>query len=154
MVEVFLRMMRRSIAIVLIATTLIQGCGYFVSGTWDDDPDNWGRAFNSVKPDEVVVLHSRYSRFPHFTLEFEYFFEIEHNDSLVEQLFTQNRLVKKGSLNEGEFDYGRSGEAPPWFAPKSLDSYDIWIGEDSTRSNFQVLIDKETLHLFLTDYLL
>jgi hypothetical protein len=50
------------------------GCGYFASGTWNDDPRNWSRAFDTVKPPEVVVVHSTYSRFPHWTYEYEYYF--------------------------------------------------------------------------------
>jgi hypothetical protein len=36
------------------------GCGYFAAGTWEDDPHNWDRAFNSRKPDDVIVVHSKF----------------------------------------------------------------------------------------------
>jgi hypothetical protein len=58
---------------------LAAGCGYLKSGTWEDDPANWKRAFKSSKPDDVVVTHSRYWRAPHWSYEAGYVFEIAAN---------------------------------------------------------------------------
>ena len=73
--------MRRtsSIALSLPVAIVIAGCGYFMAGTWEDDPGNWGRAFESTKPPDVAVVHSKYWRSAHWTYEFEYFFEIAPN---------------------------------------------------------------------------
>jgi len=66
----------------LLVVCCTAGCGYFASGTWDDDSKNWTRAFDTSKPPDVVVVHSRYSRFPHWTYEFEYYFHIAPNAAL------------------------------------------------------------------------
>ena len=45
--------------------------------------------------------------------------------------------------------YVRSGtwdDAPP------LEEYAIWVSADDPQSNFRVLIDRETGHIFLADY--
>ena len=131
------------------------GCGYLVSGTWEDDPKNWQRAFHTQKPDNVVVLHSKYYRSPHFTYEFQYFFEIEQNDLLEEQLFTQNELVKIEDEEHAkeEATSGVLVNAPEWFVPKKLRQYDMWRFKDEPQRNFRVFIDRQTGNLFLTDYL-
>ncbi len=137
-----------------IATLLsVNGCSILSSGTWEDDPGNWGRAFRATQPDHVVVLHSRYWRSPHWTLEFEYFFEIESNDTLREQLLTQNNLTQLDSKDAETAIKDFFGEVPIWFLPKAIDKYEVWVYEDQTDSHFRVFIDKETGTLFLTDYL-
>ena len=129
----------------------LNGCGYFTSGTWENDPDNWGRAFQSKKPDDVVVLHSKYWRSPHWTYEFQYFFEIEHNDKLRERLFTQNKLIELEGKDAAEAKDKFSSEFPKWFAPKPASKYEIWVYADDPTGNFEIFIDKETGNLFLTD---
>jgi len=125
------------------------GCS---SGTWENDSGNWERAFQTQKPDDVTVLHSKYWRSPHWSYEFEYFFEIEQNDKLKEQLFTQNKLVKlKGKAAE-EAKKKSFGESPKWFAPEAVDNYEVWVYKDDTGSNFRVFVEKSTGNLFLTDY--
>jgi hypothetical protein len=130
----------------------LNGCGYFSSGTWEDDPNNWSRAFKSTKPDDVLVLHSKYWRSPHWTYEFQYFFEIERNDKFKKQLFTQNKLIQLEGEDAREAKSNFFDESPKWFAPKTVDKYEVWVYEDRTGSNFRVFIDKETGNLFLTDY--
>lgn len=122
------------------------------SGTWDDDPKNWERAFHSDKPADAVVLHSHYWRSPHFTLECEYFFEIKAHEGLKTQLFTMNRLMKPEGAAVAETFRNAFGSRPPWFLPKSEDKYDVWIYRDEPRGHFRVFIDRETGNLFLTDY--
>ena len=128
------------------------GCGYFSSGTWEDDPANWERAFRSRKPDDVVVLHSKYWRSPHFTYEFQYFFEIQRNDELQKQLFAENSLVRLEGADAMSAKQRFCGEAPEWFAPKSVDEYEVWAYADEPKGNFRVFVDKQTENLFLTDY--
>lgn len=139
--------MRRNVTagMILVIAVCQLGCGYLQSGTWEDDPKNWSRAFRSTKPEDVVVLHSRYFRSPHFTFEFEYYFEIQQNGPLRRQLFTMNKLVRAGTIVA--FD-----NAPAWFAPKAADAYDIWKYADEPDSNFRVVIDKSNGNMFLTDY--
>jgi hypothetical protein len=122
------------------------------SGTWEDDPKNWDRAFRSDKPGDVIVLHSRYWRSPHFTFEFEYFFEIKAHEGLRKQLFTMNGLVKLGGAEASKAFQDVFADRPPWFLPKTVNKYDVWIFHDEPRGNFRVFIDRETGDLFLTDY--
>jgi len=138
-------------AIYLVLLLCLSGCGYFSSGTWENDPDNWERAFQSRKPDDVVVLHSKYWRSAHWTYEFQYFFEMERNDALQKQLFTQNKLVRLEGKDAITAKNNFFDESPAWFAPKTVDKYEVWVCEE-TESNFRVFADKETGNLFLTDY--
>ena len=133
--------------LLLLALLPTVSCGYLKAGQWDDDPDNWKRAFRSRKPADVVVLHSRYERSPHFTYEFLYFFEIRANEALQRQLFTENNLHRLQAP-----EVAILGGKPDWFAPKPLDSYDIWGFADEPTRNFRVLIDRSSGNIFLADY--
>ncbi len=136
--------------ILLILTTILSGC--HSSGTWEDDPKNWDRAFRSDKPGDVIVLHSRYWRSPHFTFEFEYFFEIKTHEGLRKQLFTMNRLIMLKGIEASNAFQDVFADRPPWFLPKIENRYEVWIYKDRLRGNFRVFIDKDTGNLFLTDY--
>ena len=143
-------MSRITTVAVLVTSLLAASCGYIRSGKWEDDPDNWGRAFHSGKPQDVVVVHSEYWRSPHWSYEAGYLFELEPNAVLRRQLFSENRLRKlEGS--ELAIDPRPCFKCPEWFAPKSLDSYEIWTYEGDPR-NFRILIDKSTGHIYLGDY--
>jgi hypothetical protein len=147
-----LRMIKTACIILFSLLLCLYGCGYFSSGTWEDDPDNWGRAFHSKKPDSAIILHSKYWRSPHWTYEFQYFFEIEQNYDLKKQLFTQNKLIQLQGVAAREAKDKFFGESPKWFAPKAVNSYEVWVYEDKNQSNFRVLVDKVTGNIFLTDY--
>lgn len=136
--------------ILLILTVVLSGC--HSSGTWEDDPKNWDRAFRSNKPGDAIVLHSRYWRSPHFTLEFEYFFEIKAHEGLKKQLFMMNSLVRLEGTDAAKAFQNVFTDRPPWFLPKTEDKYDVWIYRDEPRGNFRVFIDKDTGNLLLTDY--
>jgi len=142
--------MRRTAAAVL-AVFLTSGCGYVMSGTWEDDPENWARAFESTKPPEVIVLHSKYSRSPHWSYEFQYFFEIAPNAGLEDQLITANKLRPLTVEEAAEERASLFSDPPPWFAPKSSASYEVWVFADEPGRNFRALIDKASGHMFVTD---
>jgi hypothetical protein len=131
---------------------LAAGCGYFQSGTWEDDPANWQKAFRTAKPDDVVVVHSRYWRSPHWSYEAGYVFEIAANAALRQQLFTQNRLAQLDGSAATEAKRRCVPECPAWFAPKPLDEYEVWMYADEPKGNFRVLIDRKTGTIFLTDF--
>lgn len=85
-------------------------------------------------------------------MEFEYFFEVECNPALTEQLFTENKLVQLAG-EDATTAKGHSFNAPPdWFAPKPVGEYEVWVFEDPAEQNFRAFIDKESCTLFLTDY--
>jgi hypothetical protein len=142
----------RRCSLLVCALLLTTGCGYFMSGVWEDDPANWSRAFKSTKPDDVVVVHSKYWRAPHFTYEAGYMFEIAANQKLRDQLFTRNRLQKLEGAAAVESHQPCFSECPAWFAPKPIDEYEVWRYADAPRGNFRVLIDKKTGAMFLSDY--
>ena len=114
------------------------GCGYFASGTWSDDPKNWSRAFDTVKPPDVVVVHSLYSRFPHWTYEYEYYFHVAANAALSRQLFGENRLARIQAAWDCPLN------APAWFAPKSLREYETWAFAGEPQRAFRLLVDRST----------
>ena len=143
---------RWSALVTLSVLAAFLSCGYFMSGTWEDDPKNWRRAFGSSKPDDVVVLHSHYWRSPHWTFECSYFFEIAANADLEEQLFTENRFLKiDGDRAMGARD-NFANLKPQWFAPHPIDRYDVYIYEDEPRGNFALFVDRETRNLFMGDF--
>lgn len=43
---------------ILLIVVLAARCGYARSGKWENDEGNWSRAFQSTKPEDVVVVHS------------------------------------------------------------------------------------------------
>jgi hypothetical protein len=131
---------------------LSAGCGYFMSRTWEDDPKNWSRAFHSVKPPEVTVVHSKYWRSRHWSYEFQYFFEIAPNAELKDQLFTANKLREVTGNEAVEARARVFGDAPSWFAPGSVADYEVWVFADEPGRNFKVLIDKVSGHIFMNDY--
>jgi hypothetical protein len=128
------------------------GCGFFMAGTWDDDPKNWKRAFGTRQPTDVVVVHSRYWRSPHFTYEFQYFFETERNASLRKAFFERNALVRLADDKVTDAIAGSFGERPAWFCPKAPDRYEAWVYRDEPRGHFRVFVDKDPGRLYLTDY--
>lgn len=144
---------RRLLLLPLLIVVSASACGYFVSGTWEDDPKNWERAFRSTKPPGVVLVHSKYWRSPHWSYEFQYFFEIAPNAPLKEQLFTANKLRRVAGAEAGRVRGNTFGDSPPWFAPKATTDYEVWVFKDEPSRNFKVLIDRETGHIFMSDYL-
>lgn len=137
--------------LILAAALTLSGCGYFMAGTWEDDPGNWKRAFQSTQPLGVNVTHSKYWRSPHWTYEFGYFFEISSNTALREQLFTNNKMQRITGKDAAEA-MTHLLEAPPWFAPKAAIEYEIWKYAEEPRGHFRMFIDKGTGDVFLSDY--
>jgi hypothetical protein len=141
-----------TIALVLLLFLDNAGCGYVKAGTWEDDPGNWNRALQSTKPPNVEVIHSRYWRSPHWSYEFEYFFEIGPNAKLKEQLFGKNKLQQVTGDEAMKIKKNTFGNLPKWFAPNDVTEYEVWVFEGEPNSNFKVLIDKKSGVTFLNDY--
>ena len=151
MPKVLTRMAGAAMALVM-AAGLPAGCGYGMAGTWVDDPGNWSRVFQSTKPPDVTVVHSKYWRSPHWTFEFAYYFEIAPNPKLKEQLFSKNKLRRMIGDEAAKAKANSFGEVPVWFAPKAASEYDIWVFEGEPDRNFRMLIDKTSGVVFLSDY--
>jgi len=139
-------------AILLVVLSNATGCSNSKSGTWEDHPENWERAFQSTKPPDVVVVHSKYWRSPHWSNEFQYFFEIAPNEELKKQLFEANNLRKLTGEEATEARSRVFGDAPPWFTPKDMTAYEVWVLSDEPGRNLKVLIDRVTGQLFMHDY--
>jgi hypothetical protein len=136
----------RAATILLLAS--LAGCGYFGSGTWDDDPANWGRAFDASLPAGAVVKHSRYTRFPHLTREFECFFALAPNAELTRSLAADPALVRLRAEDSG---WARTGGTPEWFAPKAARAYDVYAFAAAPRRDFRVFVDRITREVFLAE---
>lgn len=122
-----------------------------MAGTWEDDPKNWGRYFETIKPDDVVVVHSKYWRSPHWTFEFRCLFEIAPTPELTNQLFTQNRLRRLTESELSDADMQLTGDdVPNWF-PKDIFLLEAWKYEGYPGSSFRLFVDPATGHLFMTD---
>ncbi len=102
------------------------------------------------------MIHSWVWRSAHWTLEYQYFFEIEATDEIAQSLINRDDLQKLGnpeSLDESLYFY----QKPEWFAPKPLAEYDIYVyseGTSEASGHFILLVDHETRHIFIGDYLL
>ena len=141
--------MMRVIASLL--TLLVIGCHY--PGTWQDDPENWERAYGSAKPDDVVVLHSYYWRSPHWSLEFCYAFQFQANEKLREAFIKANTAKRvEGEKARTEVKDRRrlfTGDSPVWLLPKDADRYEVWKEQDCGDS-FRMFIDKDNGDFFVT----
>ena len=144
--------MNRVIHLLVVVVVLLAGCGYFKAGTWEDDPKNWERAFNSSRPHGVAVVHSKYWRSPHWSHEFEYFFEIVPTPELAEQLFIKNQLREIKGVEAVTAKSNFFGDKPPWFTPGEGTHYEVWVYKAEPGGNFRVFVNKHNGHLFITDY--
>lgn len=136
------------------ALVLLVCLGCLSAGTWENDSGNWKRAFSSDPPPGITVVNSWYWRSAHWTLEHEYFFEIEVTDEMAQALISSDGLHKLDSPgNLGGSLYFH--EKPEWFAPKPFGSYDIYMyveGTSGASGHFIILVDRESGHIFISDY--
>ena len=131
------------IAVVLLTFT---ACS---SGSWDDDPKNWSRAFGGQKrPPGVKIIHSRYWKSPHFTYEAEYFFEFTAPAKFLEDWIASQKLILTVPTKQNTPPYF---EKPDWFTPKPVGEYDMWMPSDSPHDKFRIYRDKKTGTLYVTD---
>ncbi len=142
----------------LALAILLSFCvGCHRSGTWEDSPKNWERAFGQKPPAGITILHSSYWRSPHFTLEFEYFFQVEPSESVRKELRASHelRLFTPGTREEKAAVQSFFQRKPEWFIPKPLDRYEIWTvnPSDTGSGHFRLFIDRQTGVMFMTDYL-
>ena len=82
-------------SVLLLPMLLATACGYFMAGTWEDDPGSWRRAFETPKPADVVIPHSWYWRRPswnYWNPKEVYFFQFRWNERLFEQLTSRHAM--------------------------------------------------------------
>jgi hypothetical protein len=139
-------------AMFLALATITTSCGYAASGTWEDDPDNWERAFGFEPPDGIEIEHSSYWRSPHFTHECAYYFEIAADEPFEREVFETNEMTRLEGDSAKEAMHDTVGRRPKWFTPRrSADAYEVWTYADDPTGNFRLFIDRETRTLFLAD---
>lgn len=127
----------------------MQAEGIRNAGTWEDDPKNWYRAFHEEQPSEVKVVHSKYWRSDHFTVEFIYYFEVEAAPEWRDKFLAKHNLKRVSSETARSFRTNNSGyETPDWFAPDPVGRYDVW---DRPEYFGSVWIDKTNGHIFFYD---
>ena len=145
--------MKRNACIAFMAGLLVMqsACGYFMGGTWENDPKNWERAFNSKKPTDVVILHSRYWRSTHWSYEYEYYFELGDAPVLRDQLFAKNQLRRLSGDDAVAVKVNLPDDAPPWFMPKGAADYEVSVHATDAWSHFTVMIDKSSGNVYLYD---
>jgi hypothetical protein len=131
----------------LLSCLLLTGCGYFYSGTWEDDPDTWERVYGYEKPNEIQVVHSWYWRSPHFTMEYELYMETTLNKDIIHSFLSKGDMVQRpGYVNESVGDLVDYDTRPAWFGPKTLDKYEVWVSNNP--EEFKFFIDRDTGHLY------
>ena len=119
-------------SVLLCSMLLATACGYFMAGTWEDDPGNWKRAFETAKPADVVIPHSWYwrrSSWNYWNPKEVYFFQFRWNERLFEQL-TSRHAMNLVEQREARPPLGQKYcvDKPGWFPPESATGYETWIG--------------------------
>lgn len=119
------------------------------SGTWEDDPANYRRAWGEDKPADVDLVHSWYWRSPHFTREEAYFFQFRKHAQWPQAFVAANDMAPAVSGPAGLKPDLPPFEKPAWFLPKPLDAYDAWSGP---RASAWLFVDKESGDTFICAY--
>jgi len=132
---------------ITIVCAAVLTCSCHRSGTWNDDPKNWQRAFRERMPTNIGVVHSVYWRSAHWTYEAAYYFQV--TGAVRSALLSDTNLVRLETINTN-MDF--FGEKPEWFAPKPLGAYEVWGYTNEPPSKFRLLIDKTNETAFFTDY--
>ena len=135
---------------VLFLALCLAGC--HAAGTWEDDSKNFERILRVPQPKEVAVVHSRFWRSPHWSYEFEYFIQIQHNDDFRRRLFEHNKLKTPNTDDEHKRITDFFQEKPKWFIPRPLEQYEVWILSDEPGSHFRIFIDRDTGDIFASDW--
>jgi hypothetical protein len=110
-----------------IGPLLIIGSGNPNAGTWEDDSNNWFRAFNEAQPANVTVIHSKYWKSNHFTDEYIYFFEVTASPEWRKEYLNKRNFTLIAPSNAWSFRSSVGCDlTPDWFAPDPVEQYDVW----------------------------
>ena len=118
---------------------------YIGSGTWEDDPKNWYRAFREQQPSEVTVIHSKYWNSAHITEEYIYFFEVRATPEWRDAFLRRRQLQPVPPSDAWSFRCSNASDiTPDWFAPDPVTDYDVW---DRAEYHGSVFINKTNGHI-------
>lgn len=135
-----------ALGLTLSLLTFVSSCGYVASGTWDDEDENWERAFGAELPDGVELVHSHFWRGAHFTYEAVYYFELAPNADFERELTQSGEYELHSSWGDPE------PVAPSWFSSAtSVDDFEIWAPIGAEFDGSRVYIERETRRIFLHD---
>lgn len=115
-------------------------------GTWEDDPKNWQRVFGQGHSDRLKEIHSYYWRSAHWTLEYEYFFELALNKADSEDWIGNIKEIKGKeclSMMDGSFI-----KKPKWFLSDKKSSYRCFV---APKGRGNIFFHKKSGHFFMTD---
>jgi len=129
---------------------VLSSCGYLSSGSWENDKQNWQRAYNTSVPDSIILIHSYYWKSTHWTLEQAMFFETEYNERIIKNFLSDSSLIKMNTADTTIITFFE--KKPKWFVPKPYHHYSIWKGVKNNNDNFLLFLDQENRHLYWTDY--
>lgn len=116
------------------------------AGTWEDDPQNWNRAFRQNTPADVSVVHSYYWESDHFTYEYIYFFEVKASQEWQNVFLKERELEPVAPSNAWSFRQSYSYDSTPaWFAPDPVENYDVW---DKPNYHGSIWINKTNGHIY------
>jgi hypothetical protein len=128
--------------LLIIIVILVVACSYFNSGTWDDDEDNWSRAFGPARPSKgIEVIHSQYTRLAHWTTEYIWFFELTLSPATKADILA-NPAVKRVDLPDKKIIESIQKPQPPWFIPGELSDYDVY--RDTAATDFLIFFKRGT----------
>jgi hypothetical protein len=119
------------------------------SGTWDDDPKNFQRAWDQPAPGDLQIRHSWYWRSAHFTREEAYYFQFARHDALMRGFIAENRLHPVRDPAAVDMSDYSCFTRPPWFAPKPMTAYNAWVTPPNA-SPALILEDRATGDFFIS----
>ena len=131
----------------ILAFGAMQYAGKEQAGTWDDDPQNWQRAFGEAQPAGVTVIRSRFWKSDHFPEEFIYYFEIAATPEWKASYLKSHALVTVPAATASSFRQSTgTPNTPDWFAPEPVERYETW---DVPGYSGSLWIDRASGHIYL-----
>lgn len=143
----------RALRTVVLAVLACASAGCHESGSWSDDPGNWKRALMCEQPAGVEVLRSWVWRSPHWTSEYEWYFELR-SDAALAPIDIVDAGLRPASVEEADAALGWLASPPEWFAPLELAEYEAWIATRPGHGNLVLLVERGTGRVFLGNCLM
>lgn len=141
------RRLRAFVSVVVVSALFCSCRGG--AGSWDDDSNNWGRAFGGqTKSPDVAVTHSRYWKSPHFTYEAEYFFQLTCPQKFLDAWIDHVDMTRTSAT---EANTPRYFNRPSWFTPGPLQDYEMWMPASEPYSKFRIYRQRSSGTVFVTD---
>lgn len=139
-----------ALSLLILSAAVLAGCRSYVESTPSkvlegDDPANYVRVFREPLPADVTVVNSAivtYSFRPGVVTTDDFEFELIVPREWIAKVTKRFYLGKSdGAFIQRELD-SRRKDARPWYAPNSLDQYDLY--RDATSVGYvHMLVQKE-----------